>query len=469
MAKLNRDTLKYLGLEYQRRLLNQLLTDRKFAENILDIVVPSLFEDPVLRVFVSEMVEAYDKDELALSFESLEIRLASKATSDIEQKTNLSHLELLRNMEVDDVYYIQDTAMRFFKQQNLKRALKDIDVLLDKGDLDEYYHAEELIKKALEAGDNKDDAVDVADNIDDVLSEDYRDPIATLIPGLDKVMDGGLSRGELAIILAPMGVGKTTIMTKLASSGHAQGLNVLQIFFEDTTKQVQRKHFACWSGVPLKELGFSEHRGYVKEIVKEKMSTPGQIKLMKMNSTETTIPLIKKRVKSYISKGFKPDLLLLDYIDVVQPSRKYADQNVAEGAIMREFENMLYELDIAGWTAIQGNRSSINAEFVETDQMGGSIKKAQIGHFIMSIGKSMEQKAANLANIAILKSRFGDDGLTFEDCEFDNSRLSISLENNGGGKTFNEHHKDKEVRSASKLNDLLDNYNKKGLDNNTLT
>jgi hypothetical protein len=52
---------------------------------------------------------------------------------------------------------------------------------------------------------------------------------------------------------------------------------------------------------------------------------------------------------------------------------------------------MLAELDIAGWTAVQGNRSSIGAELVQADQMGGSIKE-QIGHFIVSIAKTLDQK-----------------------------------------------------------------------------
>ena len=72
---------------------------------------------------------------------------------------------------------------------------------------------------------------------------------------------------------------------------------------------------------------------------------------------------------------------------------------------MRKFEGMCHELDIAGWTATQGNRSSIAAEVVTTDQMGGSIKKAQVGHVIISVAKTLQQKELGLATIAIVKSR----------------------------------------------------------------
>jgi len=60
-------------------------------------------------------------------------------------------------------------------------------------------------------------------------------------------MDGGLSKGELAIILAPFGVGKTTMITKVANSAKNAGHNVLQLFFEDNPKVIQRKHLTCWT------------------------------------------------------------------------------------------------------------------------------------------------------------------------------------------------------------------------------
>lgn len=40
-------------------------------------------------------------------------------------------------------------------------------------------------------------------------------PIQTGIVGLDNLMDGGLAKGELGVILAPFGVGKTTLVTRM--------------------------------------------------------------------------------------------------------------------------------------------------------------------------------------------------------------------------------------------------------------
>ena len=95
---------------------------------------------------------------------------------------------------------------------------------------------------------------------------------------------------------------------------------------------------------------------------------------------------------------------------------------------MRSLESMTNEFNIAIWVATQGNRESISSEIVTTDQMGGSIKKAQIGHVIISVGKTLEQKEHNMATITLLKSRIGKDGVVFQNCKFDNEFLIIDTE-----------------------------------------
>jgi replicative DNA helicase len=218
----------------------------------------------------------------------------------------------------------------------------------------------------------------------------------------------------------------TTLATKIANSAFNYGYNVLQIFFEDQPKVIKRKHYACWTGIELNNLGI--YREEVIAKVKEREETSkGSLKLKRFPSDGTTIKTIRKYIEKKISEGFRPDIILLDYIDCVQPSKKFDDYFAGEGNVMREFETMLSDFNIAGWTFVQGNRSSIKSEVVEADQIGGSIKKGQIGHFIMSIAKTLPQKDSGHANIAILKSRFGKDGLVFTDCVFDNARIQIEI------------------------------------------
>jgi len=156
----------------------------------------------------------------------------------------------------------------------------------------------------------------------------------------------------------------TTILTKIANSAYNVGYNVLQIVFEDIPDVIKRKHAACWSGIELNQL--SEDKENIIDVIKEKTSgRENDLIIRKFPSEGITVNNIKTYVRHLISTGFKPDMIVLDYIDCVESTRKYNDEWSGEGNVMRGFESMLFEHNIVGWTAVQGNRCvSLDTEVV---------------------------------------------------------------------------------------------------------
>jgi replicative DNA helicase len=462
MEKVNKENLSYLGIEYQYRLISQLLIDRKFASSIIDIIDPNYFEDRFLRVIVAHLKDVKAKEDIVPDLASIEFRILEEVNDLAQQKYIIKTLAKVKEVDLYDYQKVQEIAMRFCKQQELKKSIKKIQNIIDKGDDENYEELVSILKKAIEHGDTTDDGISVMDDIGEALLSDFRKPIRTGIEGLDEIMDGGLSKGELALILAPFGTGKTTMITKIANTAVNDGYNVLQIFFEDNTKVIQRKHLSCWSGYELNSL--SNHKDELIRMCEDKKTKVGitgrvgELKLKKFSSDGTTMPMIRQYIKKKISEGFRPDIVLLDYIDCVVPSKHYDDTNVGEGAVMRQFESMLAELDIAGWTAVQGNRSSIGSNVVESHQMGGSIKKGQIGHFIVSIAKTLDQKLDGTATMAILKSRFGLDGVVFDNIIFNNANMQIDMGQSGGPKTFTQHEKDTKDNQQQRVSSVLTNY-----------
>jgi replicative DNA helicase len=329
--------------------------------------------------------------------------------------------------------------------------------IINEGDFESYDKVEGLIREALQVGQIETGTEDVFQNLDTVLDEDYRHPIPMGIHGIDNLLKGGLAKGEIGVILAPTGVGKTTILTKIANTAFNMGYNVLQIFFEDNPKIVQRKHFTIWTGIEPDKL--AEHKEEVISKVNEiQESMKNRLILKKLASDTMTMNQIKNQVRKMIADGIKIDMILLDYIDCVLPEQSSKDEWKAEGSVMRGFEAMCHELSIAGWTATQGNRSSISSEVVTTDQMGGSIKKAQVGHVIITVAKTLQQKEMNLATIAITKSRLGKDGVVFENCKFNNELLEIDTESSV---TFLGFEEQKEEKNRDRVRELLEKRKQK--------
>lgn len=451
MAKIERNSFGYLGSEYQVRLIAQLLTDRKFGDSIIDIISPNYFEDETLRIVVGAIKNAKAEDDIIPDISSLEFRMLEDVKDDINRKYILTQLRKIKEAELNDTLKVQDLAMKFCKQQELIRSVNQIQKIISVGNFENFDECETILRKALDHGNSKDDGINVFHDIEKVLEVDFRDPIKTGINGLDEMMDGGLAKTELGVILAALGVGKTTCVTKMANSALNDGKNVIQIFFEDNPKVIQQKHLSCWSKYDLNDLIF--HRDELIEMSNDMAkSFKGKLLLKKFPSDSTTVPIIRNYIRRQIAQGFRPDIIFIDYVDCIQPSRHFDDVNVGEGMIMRQIETMLTDLNVAGWVCTQGNRSAITSEIVDTHQMGGSIKKAQIGHFIMSIARTIDQKDTKKANVAILKSRFGRDGVIFTDVLFDNAKVNIDLTENTLGNTRTEHKKIVEENDQKKVN-----------------
>lgn len=418
----------YLGYNFQVSLLSLLVEDKRFASSIIDVMKPNYFDNQYFKNIMSLISTYYKKYETIPSYDGLEQIATVESTSEVMKKNVLDMIKTLRSHEVKDPLFIQDKATQFCKQQEMGKAVNAVKEILDKGDFDKYEKAEGLIREALSVGEKDDGTEDVFDDLAGVLEEDYRHPIPMGIDGIDNLLNGGLAKGELGVVLAPTGVGKTTMLTKIANSAYNQGYNVLQIFFEDNPKVIKRKHHTLWTGIPDTEMADRKEEIFAAA-EKRKASATNTLTLKKLASDTYTLPQIKNQIRKIIADGTKIDLIVLDYIDCVSPEKSFSgDEWKSEGSVMRQFEAMCYEFDVAAWTATQGNRSSISSDVVTTDQMGGSIKKAQVGHVIISLAKSLQQKELGLATIAITKSRLGQDGIVFENCTFDNKLLDISTE-----------------------------------------
>ena len=441
----------YLGNTFQIQLINQLILNKDFARAIVDVLDSKYFDNQYFKIITQMIKEYYIKYESVPTFETLDQLTRSEISSESARKIVLDTLTQIRDVSFEGHQFVIEKALKFCKQQELQKVMTKAQKIIDKGDFESYDQLEEMVNKALQVGEIDQAEHDVFTNLDQVLDEDYRHPIPMGIIGIDNLLKGGLAKGELGVILAPTGVGKTTVLTKICNHAFNLGYNVLQIFFEDNPKIIQRKHFTLWTGIAPDELSF--HKDVVMEKVRDiKENTTNKLILKKYASDTLTMSQIKNQIRKMIAEGTKIDMISLDYIDCVVPDKNLGDEWKSEGSVMRGFEAMCHELDVAGWTATQGNRSSISSDVVTTDQMGGSIKKAQVGHVIITVAKSLQQKEMKLATIAITKSRIGRDGIVFENCKFDNELMEIDTESSV---TFLGLEEQKEERNRNRVNELL--------------
>lgn len=236
----------------------------------------------------------------------------------------------------------------------------------------------------------------------------------------------------------------TSLTTAMASfAAIEENKKVLQIFFEDTEKQIRRKHLARFVSkygdgkeIEARNLSKPDVVDYVREVLgreenKERaLKLKQNIKIVRLPSGEMTAESIKRFIKKLMSTGFIPELVIIDYFECLNHDcfANVTNDFDKEGKTMRKFEAMAGELNVAFWIPSQGTKDSINLELLTIDKMGGSAKKSQIAHIILSIAKTTEDVANNRATLAVLKNRAGQSGKIFEQVKFNNGTCIVEAD-----------------------------------------
>lgn len=477
MSDDNKNTIStYLGPDFQQKLIWQILVEPDFAKNVLPNIAVEYFDDPYLKRLFIIMLEYYREHDKVPNLQNGSIDDAiykyKSPTSEVEGEVLRGKLDqiklwnerVINKNQLYDGDVVRKEAINFIKQQEYRKLAEYITSKTKSGEIKTTafnFEVEEKINKIYHIGDEEDYGTDVIDDIDNALSEDFRETIPTGIEVIDAVTGNGLGKGEIGLILAPSGIGKTTVLTKIANTAFNDGKRVLQIVFEDTIKQIQRKHFAIWSDIKLSEM--SENRQIVKERTlshaKKTKEIGGKLDIVKFSQEDTTLFDIRNWISRQEKKfGYKYDMIVLDYLDCLEPNRREKELLSAELSIIKSFEAMAGDYNIPCWSAIQTNRSGFNTEFVEAHNTGGNIKRVQKSHFVMSIAKPDKSDNINLANIKILKARFAQDGHEFKECIFNNDSLEIRITDKkylSGLKTkkYTDEDLEKSERKAEKLNE----------------
>ena len=429
-----RSDLGYLGETFQYRLTHEFMENHTFFEDLSSIIDQNMFTDPNLKTLVGVMKNYYEREGHVPSYDMLEVELRDISHSDKEIETYLAILEKVRNSASDGVERTRELAEKFFKQQNIIRTANEILKIAGNGDTNQYEACVDLLNDAMTKGTHNDFGEGLFDHINETLSDDYRVPIPTGIGKIDETLEGGLGKGELGVIIGPTSFGKTSLTTAMASHAACNGYKVLQIVFEDRIKQIQRKHLGRITGIEAKDLSKPDVIDLVRQTIDafpQKEELEKNLRIVKFPSGEKTARQIERFIKKLINSGFKPDLTIIDYFECLEHELDKSSSNEfsQEGKTMRRFEAMAGELDMAIWIPSQGTKDSINLELVTMDKIGGSVKKAQIAHVIMSIARTVDDIANNKATIAILKNRAGKSGKVFNNVEFNNGTCRISTDN----------------------------------------
>ena len=405
------DTLSKYGQSFQSKVISLLITDGKFLDTISEITTTKFFESESNKWIVGEILDYHKEYRKSPTLDVFKGQI-SKLDNDVLKKTVVDQLKHIYTQVGNvDADYIKNEFTDFCKNQNLKGVILQSVDLLKAGSYD---RIKELVDKALKVGIENDLGHDYILDYEDRATDVKRDTVPTDWKPITDLMDGGLGPGELGVVVAPSGVGKTWILTALGAAAVKQGLSVVHYTMELSEHYVGARYDTVFSHIPSADL--KERRDEVRHKIK---SLPGKLLIKYYPPKGVSVKKLQLHIEKMIAAGNKPDLIIVDYADLLLSHSNKTDSTYAEqGGVYIDLRGMGGELGIPVWTASQTNRSAIDSDVIEADKIADSYAKVMNADFIMSWSRKSKDKLNNTARAHVMKNRFGPDGLTFP-CKMD--------------------------------------------------
>jgi len=401
------NNLKKYGNDFQLKCISSLLSDKTFLERIYDIVDFNSFEMDAHQWIVKTIVEYFIKYKDLPTMTAFKVQVDTIET-ELLKKTVVDQLKLVyQKISESDIKYVKEQYLEFCKNQKMKNAILSSVELIKIGHYDRISH---VVQEALKAGMERNIGHDYMIDIDNRMSVMARNTMRTPWEVVDAIMDGGLASGELGVITACAGSGKSWVLAKIGAEAMKNGKNVLHFTLELNENYVGLRYDSCFTGIDFQNI-----RNNVN-VVKDKISNiPGKLIIKYFPLKTVSAHSLKIHTERIQTLGTKIDMIIVDYADILKPtsSDKNSNSYSEAGGIYEELRSIAGELQIPIWTASQSNRAAMDEDIIQANNISDSYRKIMTADFVMSLSRKVNDKVSNTARFHIIKNRFGPDGMTF--------------------------------------------------------
>jgi len=403
----DKDTFVGYGKTFQESVARLMMEDRPFCDQITEVLELEFFDSAYLRAFVEIITNYREKYGQHPHFATLhtEIKKGNKNYDGAVNKQLRDFLVRIQSDDVADKAYIKDQAIDFCKKQCLKKAILESANLVKKGDYDSIT---KIINEALSKGNDQNFGHDWFMDIDNRYVKKSRKEITTGWQRIDEITKGGIGAKELAVVIAPTGAGKSMVLVHLGAEALKLGKKVVHYTLELADTVVGIRYDSCLSKVNLRDIMDS------KDIVKEKIQdVSGKLIIKEYPTKSASTKSIKNHLEKLKKQNILPDVVIVDYADLLRPVSSTAEKRHDLEGIYEELRGLATEFECAFITASQTNRGGLNAEVITMESISEAFNKCFVADFIFSLSRTPQDKQANSGRIFIAKNRNGPDGLVF--------------------------------------------------------
>lgn len=410
-------------VEFQKKVVANLLFDEEFLKNNYKLVDPLYFVNHKMSWAVGKIIEHYKQYSTSPDYQSLTIYLSEDSELSQEQKESLVEYfaRAFRSKKYKKKYlsnrdHIQDHVHQFCWQQNLTNALFDATKFAKTGEFEKILPT---IQEASRSGEEVSRAIDY-DDVDGRVNQEFRQGLVKLPwASLNNRIGGGIGSGEFIAWVGAMGSGKSLLASNVGVGCRKQGYTAVLFSIELGKNYIRHRTDTILTRTPIEELekmkknDTDEYADYIRDHIKD-LHPDGKL-LIQYVPTGSTVADIKAEVKWLQANGYDIDLIIIDYLDKMSPlggEKGKQDWQVFEDITVECRDFLCREMDIAGIGMVQGNTSSLEEDAITATSTSGGARRLHPADVVLGYARPPSQKNRGKATLSIVKNRFGKDAIS---------------------------------------------------------
>ena len=260
----------------------------------------------------------------------------------------------------------------------------------------------------MKAGGTRDLGHDYITSLELRLSKSARDTVKTPWDVVNDIMDGGLGAGELGVIVAAAGIGKSWTLQVLGAHVIKSGKTVIHYTLELNQNYVGLRYDSINTGITTSNIKY-----YKEDVQKKITALNGKLLIKYFPTKAASVQTLGAHLKQIELSGIDIDVVIVDYADILKPTGFFKEKRHALGTIYEDLRGLAGEMEVPIWTASQANRSALEEDVIGADKIAEDYSKIMTADFVMSMSRKVEDKIANTGRFHIIKNRFGIDGITY--------------------------------------------------------
>ena len=419
--KVEEKKLEDYGTEFLRKLLSHVITNKNFFKSIYDVLSPDYFPHNAHKWVIDKLIEHYDKYKKLIPKELYRQKLIEDKWI-VKQKDGkfkaiqeyASEVIKILEIEPEDFEEYRDTVVEVLKVNSGKKIIYEYSDKLNKSE--NLTKLRQQLQENEKIGIDRNTGLEYEIEFEERYKKNKREPIPTPWPQLNNLTLGGLGAGDLGIIYASPGGGKSWSLVAIGAHAYSQGKNVIYYTLELTEAYVGIRFDAYLTQTPFGQLveNSEAHLPKIKETVNKITSEKkSKLRIVEYPINSVSIETIKSHIQKVEDEGIKVDMILIDYLDLLKGDRKFTNTKDQIDSIYISTKNLAQELKIPIWSASQVNRSGEETDILTADKVAGSFDKNAKADLNISIQRKTEDEEYNQGTLHVMKNRYGAAKKTF--------------------------------------------------------